>query len=166
MWCCWCIQIILKGFGTLFFALLKDHNYPHVCLYVGYFCSTNSTFVVFDTSMLFPIMLEQFCQGEEFEMAIRTFVAPLVAATIEWRGLEAVAQFVPFHPPRLWRPKGATRNVTEHPSMLINTRSSTLFKMEFNRFRASEKEVNTLQNSFQFVYTKPHRYLDLGYISY
>ena len=25
--------------------------------------------------------------------------------------------------------------------------------MEFNRFRASEKEVNTLQNSFQFVYT-------------
>ena len=51
--------------------------------------------------------------------------------------------------------------MTEHPSMLINTRSSTLFKMEFNRFRASEKEVNTLQNSFQFVYTKPHRYLDL-----
>ena len=43
--------------------------------------------------------------------------------------------------------------MTEHPSMLINTRSSTLFKMEFNRFRASEKEVNTLQNSFQFVYT-------------
>ena len=90
-----------KRFWDFVLALLKDHNYPHVCLYVGYFCSTNSTFVVFDTSMLFPIMLEQFCQGEEFEMAIRTFVAPLVAASIEWRGLEAVAQFVPFHPPRL-----------------------------------------------------------------
>ena len=45
--------------------------------------------------------------------------------------------------------------MTEHPSMLINTRSSTLFKMEFNRFRASEKEVNKLQNSFQLYKATP-----------
>ena len=122
----------------------QEHNYPHMCLYVCHFCSTNSTFVVFDTSMLFSIMLEQFCQGEEFEMAIRTFVAPLVASVaLQWRGLEAVTQFVPFHPPWLWRPKGATRNVTEHPSMLINIRT-TLFKMEFNRFRASEKGTKVI----------------------
>ena len=70
-------------------------------LYVRHFSSTDSTFVVLDASMLFSIMFEQFGQGEEFEMAIRTFVAPLVAATaLQWRGLEAVAQFVPFHSPR------------------------------------------------------------------
>ena len=107
-------------------------------LYVRNFSSTNSTFVVLDTSMLFSVMFEQFGQGEEFEMAIRTFVAPLVAATaLQWRGLEAVAQFVPFHSPRFWRPKGAAGNVTKHPFTLINVRT-TLFKMELNRFRASE----------------------------
>ena len=78
-----------------------EYNYPHMRLYVRHFSSTDSTFVVLDTSMLFSVMFEQFGQGEEFEMAIRTFVAPLVAATaLQWRGLEAVAQFVPFHSPR------------------------------------------------------------------
>ena len=51
--------------------------YPHVRLNVGDLGSANSALIVFDSSVLSSVVFEEFCQRVEFEMTIRTFVAPL-----------------------------------------------------------------------------------------
>ena len=67
--------------------------YPHVHLDVCHLGSTNSALIILNSRVFSSVVFQEFCQGIEFEMTIRTFVVPL---HFKFGGF-GMAQFVSLH---------------------------------------------------------------------